>query len=62
MITVAELLERKRILLERLEREPGPHECKQIERLLMQIDAALEFWTNRQRNKGNALRSPHLAG
>jgi hypothetical protein len=42
MITVAELLERKRILLERLEREPGPHECKQIERLLMQIDAALD--------------------
>jgi hypothetical protein len=42
MITVAELLERKRILLERLEREPGPHECKQIERLLMQINAALD--------------------
>jgi hypothetical protein len=31
-----------RLLLERLEREPGPHECKQIERLLMQIDAALD--------------------
>jgi hypothetical protein len=43
MITVAELLERKQILLERLEREPGSHEREQIERLLMQIDAALDI-------------------
>ena len=42
MITVAELLERKQILLERLEREPGSHEREQIERLLMQIDAVLD--------------------
>lgn len=42
MITIAELLERKRILLERLEREPGRHEREQIERLLVQIDAALD--------------------
>jgi hypothetical protein len=43
MITVAELLERKQILLERLEQEPGPHEREQIERLLVQIDAALDL-------------------
>jgi hypothetical protein len=43
MITVAELLERKRILLARLEKGPGPHEREQIERLLLQIDAALDF-------------------
>jgi hypothetical protein len=43
MITVAELFERKQILLERLEQEPGPHEREQIERLLVQIDAALDL-------------------
>jgi hypothetical protein len=30
-------------LLERLEQEPGPHEREQIERLLVQIDAALDL-------------------
>jgi hypothetical protein len=41
--SVAELFERKQILLERLEQEPGPHEREQIERLLVQIDAALDL-------------------
>jgi hypothetical protein len=43
MITVAELLERRQILLERLEKEPGPHEREQIERALLRIIAALDF-------------------
>jgi len=43
MITIAELLERKRIMLERLQKEPGAHEREQIERLLVQIDAVLDL-------------------
>jgi hypothetical protein len=43
MITVAELLERRQILLERLEKEPGPHEREQIELVLLRINAALDF-------------------
>lgn len=43
MTTVAKLLARKQQLLERLQEEPGVHERAELERLLAQIDAALEF-------------------
>ena len=43
MITVAELLERRQMLLERLEKEPGPHEREQIKLVLLRINAALDF-------------------
>jgi C4-dicarboxylate-specific signal transduction histidine kinase len=41
MITVPELLARKQQLLERLQQNPGPYERDQVERLLAEIDAAL---------------------
>jgi len=41
MTTVANLLARKQLLLERLQENPGPHERDEIERLLAQIDTAL---------------------
>jgi hypothetical protein len=41
MITVPELLARKQLLLERLRQDPGPNERDEIERLLAQIDKAL---------------------
>jgi len=43
MTTVANLLARKQQLLERLYEVPGPHERDEIERLLAQIDAALNL-------------------
>jgi hypothetical protein len=43
MSTVAELLGRKRVLLEQLESNPGPNERDEIERLLAQIDTALSL-------------------
>ncbi len=43
MTTVAKLLARKQQLLDRLQEEPGVHERAELERLLAQIDAALEF-------------------
>ena len=39
MTTIAKLLAQKQRLLERLREDPGPHERKEIERLL--ADAAL---------------------
>jgi len=41
MTTIAELLAQKQRLLERLQEDPGPHEHEEIERLLAEIDAAL---------------------
>jgi hypothetical protein len=41
MMTVPELLARKLLLLERLRQDPGPNERDEIERLLAQIDKAL---------------------
>jgi hypothetical protein len=41
MTTVANLLARKQMLLERLQNNPGPHERDEIERLMAQIDIAL---------------------
>ncbi|MGC2083564.1 MAG: hypothetical protein WA702_09425 [Bradyrhizobium sp.] len=41
MSTVANLLARKQVLLERLEIDPGPNEREEIERLLAQIETAL---------------------
>lgn len=41
MSTVAKLLERKQVLLEQLESDPGPNEREEIERLLAQIETAL---------------------
>jgi len=38
MTTVANLLARKRLLLERREENPGPRERDEVERLLRQID------------------------
>ena len=43
MTTVANLLARKQTLLERLQNNPGPHELDEIERLLAQIDIALDL-------------------
>jgi hypothetical protein len=43
MTTVANLLARKQMLLERLQEGPGPNEREEIERLLAQIDAALNL-------------------
>ena len=41
MTTIAKLLAEKQRLLERLQEDPGPHEREEIERLLAEIDAAL---------------------
>ena len=41
MTTIAKLLAQKQRLLERLQKDPGPHEREEIERLLAEIDAAL---------------------
>jgi hypothetical protein len=41
MTTIAKLLAQKQRLLERLQEDPGPHEREEIERLLAEIDAAL---------------------
>jgi hypothetical protein len=41
MTTIAKLLALKQRLLERLQEDPGPHEREEIERLLAEIDAAL---------------------
>jgi len=43
MTTVANLLARKQQLLERLAEGPGPNERDEIERLLTQIDTALNM-------------------
>jgi hypothetical protein len=44
MTTVAKLLARKQLLQDRLhEDDPGPHERDEIERLLAQIDTALNL-------------------
>jgi hypothetical protein len=43
MTTVAKLLARKQQLLERLEQGPGPNERAEIERLLEQVNAALNL-------------------
>jgi hypothetical protein len=44
MISVQKLLARKQLLLERLGKDDaGPHERDEIERLLAQIDAALNM-------------------
>jgi hypothetical protein len=41
MTTAAKLLERKQQLLQRLQEDPGPNEREEIERILEQIDTAL---------------------
>ena len=41
MTTVAKLLARKQTLVERLAEDPGPHERENIQRLLAEIDTAL---------------------
>jgi hypothetical protein len=41
--SVAKLLEQKRQLVERLEHDPGPEEREQIERVLEQVNAALDL-------------------
>jgi hypothetical protein len=43
MTTVAKLLTRKRQLRDRLQQDPGPNERAEIERLLADIDAALDL-------------------
>jgi hypothetical protein len=42
MTTVAKLLAQKQRLIERLQEGPGPHEREQIERVLAEIDSALD--------------------
>jgi hypothetical protein len=41
MTTAAKLLARKQQLLQRLQEDPGPNEREEIERILEQIDTAL---------------------
>jgi uncharacterized protein Yka (UPF0111/DUF47 family) len=43
MTTVAKLLARKQELLLRLQEGPGPNEREEIERLLAEIDSALDL-------------------
>jgi hypothetical protein len=43
MITVANLLARKQQLQDRLQTDPGPNERDEIQRLLTQIDTALDL-------------------
>lgn len=43
MTTLANLLARRRQLFARLEEEPGPHERAEIERLLAEIEEALDL-------------------
>jgi hypothetical protein len=43
MTTAAKLLAQKQQLLERLQQDPGPNERAEIERLLEQIDTALNL-------------------
>jgi hypothetical protein len=43
MTTLANLLARKQKLLERLQENPGPNERDEIERLIAQIDSALDL-------------------
>jgi hypothetical protein len=43
MTTAAKLLAHKQQLLERLQEDPGPNERAEIERLLEQIDTALNL-------------------
>jgi hypothetical protein len=43
MTTVANLLARKQQLLQRLQEDPGPQQRDEIERLLAQIDIALNL-------------------
>jgi len=43
MTTLANLLARKQKLLERLQENPGPNERDEIERLIAQIDTALDL-------------------
>jgi hypothetical protein len=43
MTTVAKLLARKRLLVDRLQQDPGPNERDEIERLLAEIDSALDL-------------------
>jgi hypothetical protein len=43
MTTVARLLAQKEQLIERLQKNPGPRECEEIERLLIKIDTALNL-------------------
>jgi predicted CopG family antitoxin len=43
MTAIARLLERKSHLLELLEQNPGPEEREQIERLLAQVNTALDL-------------------
>ncbi|MCA6110658.1 hypothetical protein [Bradyrhizobium cenepequi] len=43
MTTAAKLLAQKQQLLERLQQDPGPNERAEIERLLDQIDTALNL-------------------
>jgi hypothetical protein len=43
MTTFSKLLAEKQQLIERLEKNPGPQEREEIERLLEKIDAALNL-------------------
>ena len=43
MTTLAKLLAEKQLLLERLQQNPGPHERVEIERLLAEINGALDL-------------------
>jgi hypothetical protein len=43
MTTLANLLARKQKLLERLQEDPGPNERDEIERLIAQINTALDL-------------------
>lgn len=48
MTRVARLLARRQDLLDRLQQDPGPHEREEIERLIAQIDTALDLLRDRE--------------
>jgi hypothetical protein len=56
MTTVANLLARKQQLLERLQENPGPNEREEIDRLLEQIDTALDLLEEAGANRSRPLR------
>jgi hypothetical protein len=57
MTTVAKLLAQKQQLLERLEQDPGPNELAEIERLLEQVNAALNLVDDAGPGTSQRLRS-----
>jgi len=62
MTTFAKLLARKQQLVERLQQEDlGPHERDEIERLLAEIDTALDLFDETQPGETSDRQSPEAS-